>query len=737
MSKTYRRFDSLQAVRENQPSHAEQNGATPPRSNNSADFDVTRIFGENMLQLDTLKERLPKSVWQELKKTIRDNEPLNQDVADAVAVVMKDWAIERGATHYTHWFQPLTGHTAEKHDSFFTPNQGGGAVNEFSGKDLIQGEPDASSLPSGGLRPTFEARGYTAWDPTSPAFIVENRNGAVLCIPTAFASWKGEALDHKTPLIRSTEALNHQSLRTLRLFGDESTKWVNATGGFEQEYFLVDQEFYYRRPDLLTCNRTLFGTQPPRGQELDDHYFGSIPDRILSFMMDVERELYRLGVPVKTRHNEVAPGQFEIAPVFEKCNVAADHQQLTMIMLKKIARQYGLVCLLHEKPFAGLNGSGKHANWSLTSSEGHNLLEPGDNPHSNMQFLFFFTAVIKAVHDYQEVLRASIASAGNDHRLGGNEAPPAILSVFVGEQLQEILDQLTTGKPKSSRNSGLLGLGSQVLPDLPQHASDRNRTSPFAFTGNKFEFRGVGADQSVSFPLTVLNTAVAEALDQMNGMLEQELENGKEFEQALSGVLGSVIKQVHPILFNGDGYSSEWEQEAARRGLSNLKTTMEALPRLKADRNIKLFEKHEVLSRKELESRYAIMTEQYFMSLNIEAESTESVARTMLIPAAARYMNELLAMVERGGQAGLTVSRSHDTTDRLNRNIEELIQALDELEQENNELGGDSGEEKAQHVHQNVLPKMNQVREIADRMEGQVADDYWPLPSYRDMLFVK
>ncbi|MFW6347777.1 MAG: glutamine synthetase III, partial [Cyclonatronaceae bacterium] len=474
MSKTLKRFDALAAIK------APGNG-----NGKMKHYDVSKIFGENALTLTELKSRLPKPIWKELKKTITENAPLNSDVADIVAVVMKNWATERGATHYTHWFQPLTGFTAEKHDSFITPNEGGGAVAEFSGKELTRGEPDASSFPSGGLRPTFEARGYTVWDPTSPAFIMENDNGSTLCIPTAFASWKGQALDLKTPLLRSTEALNKAGLRALELFDIEATR-VMSTVGAEQEYFLIDKEFYYRRPDLVMSGRTLFGGVPPKGQELDDHYFGSIQDRVLSFMLELEKELYRLGVPVKTRHNEVAPGQFEIAPIFEASNVSADHQQLTMIMLKKIARKYDLACVMHEKPFAGLNGSGKHTNWSISTSDGMNLLDPGDDPHTNMMFLFFCSAVISAVYKYQDLLRASIASAGNDHRLGANEAPPAIISIFLGDQLDDIFTQIKNGEAKTSMKGGLLGLGSPVLPPFPKDAGDRNRTSPFAFTGNKF-----------------------------------------------------------------------------------------------------------------------------------------------------------------------------------------------------------------------------------------------------------
>ncbi|MEX0684895.1 MAG: glutamine synthetase III [Balneolales bacterium] len=731
MSKHFRRFDNLEAIKER------ETGTNGHKIFDKEDYNISKIFGENTLDHDDLKERLPKLVWKELKKTIKDNEPLNFDVADAVAVVMKEWATEKGATHYTHWFQPLTGATAEKHDSFITPNKGGGAMMQFSGSELMQGEPDASSFPSGGLRATFEARGYTAWDPTSPAFIVDNKYGKVLCIPTAFASWKGEALDHKTPLLRSTEALNKQAKRALKLFGEEDIKWVNSTGGFEQEYFLIDQEFFYRRPDMMTSGRTLFGAQPPRGQELDDHYFGSIPDRILSFMMDAERELYRLGVPVKTRHNEVAPSQFEIAPVYENGNVGADHQQLTMITLKSIARKHGLVCMLHEKPFKGLNGSGKHTNWSLGTNKGNNLLEPGDNPHSNMKFLFFCSAVIKATHDHQDLLRASVASAGNDHRLGANEAPPAIISIFVGEQLQDIFEQIVNGGAKSSKKSGLLGLGTPVLPNLPKHAGDRNRTSPFAFTGNKFEFRAVASNQSVSFPMVVLNTIVAGAIDEMCNMLDAELKKKKDIEAALAVVLSDVIKSSNKILFNGDGYAPEWQEEAKKRGLLNLKTTMDALPYITSEKNVKLFSKFNVLSERELESRLEILTEQYFITINIEAETTANMARTMITPAVVRYLNELLALGDRGKASGIDVAGTNSVTEKLNSTLNRFIKAIAKLDKVNAELGGDTPKEKALHVYKNVIPEMNNVRLIADELEGQVADDYWPIPTYRDILFAK
>jgi len=729
MSKSFRRYDALAAIREPNAMH-------PDLENKP--MNIPQIFGENTLHLDNLKARLPKSVWKELRKALNDNRPIDLGIADAVAVAMKDWATERGASHYTHWFQPLTGSTAEKHDSFITPNQGGGAIAEFSGKELIQGEPDASSFPSGGLRATFEARGYTAWDPTSPAFISKSAGGTVLCIPTAFASWKGDALDHKIPLLRSIDALNKVAVRALHLLDEPQVSSVQSTVGFEQEYFLIDQEFYYRRPDLQTSGRTLFGAKPPRGQELEDHYFGSIPDRILAYMVEVERELYRLGVPVKTRHNEVAPGQYEIAPIYENANVAADHQQLTMITLKRIARKYGLVCILHEKPFAGVNGSGKHSNWSMATDTGMNLLEPGENPHESTIFMFFCVAVIKAVHDHQDLLRIAIAHAGNDHRLGANEAPPSILSVFLGEQLQDIMDQvIAAGGAKSSKNGGFLGLGTTALPHIPKHAGDRNRTSPFAFTGNKFEFRAVGSSQSVSFPIVVINTIVTEAIDYMNELLEKELGKDGNLLQSFNKVIHKVLKECHTILFNGDGYSIDWVHEAETRGLLNLRSTMDAIPLLISKKNVALFEKYKILNHRELESRYEIMVDQYFKTINIEAETTANIADTMIIPATVRYMNELLAYQDRGKSSGLRTGGVDKTIVELNDLVNELNDRLFDLKAVNADLGGDTIFEKAEHMRTNVIPAMTAVRVVADKLERITADDYWPLPTYREMLFVK
>ena len=731
MPRTTARFDTLAAAKG--WNGEARNGTGEPRPE---PMDIESLFGSRTFGMAEMRARLPKQIYRALVRTVDHGESLDPSVADVVALAMKEWAVEKGASHFTHWFQPLTGSTAEKHDSFITPNRGGGAVAEFNGKELIQGEPDASSFPSGGLRATFEARGYTAWDPTSPAFIVDTPAGCYLSIPTAFASWTGEALDTKIPLLRSMNALDQQARRALRLFGVDQGR-VTATCGPEQEFFLIDQEFYYRRPDLVATGRTLFGAKPPRGQELEDHYFGSIPDRVLAFMMDVERELYRLGVPVKTRHNEVAPGQYEMAPIYENANLAADHQQLMMITMRKVARNYGLAALLHEKPFAGVNGSGKHLNWSLGTEE-HNLLEPGETPHENMQFLFFCTAVLRAVERHQDLLRAAVAHAGNDHRLGANEAPPAIISVFLGDQLTDILEQIErAGMAMESKKGGLLGLGSPVLPHLPAHAGDRNRTSPFAFTGNKFEFRAPGSSQSISFPATVLNTIMAESLDEMTTALEAELAQGKAFEEALSHLIAEEVRRTKRIVFNGDGYSQEWQEEAERRGLLNLRTTLDALDLLPQEKNRTLFETYGVLSHRELESRHEIALDQYFKTVNIEGETTADLAGTMILPAAVRYLNDLVAAADRTRTLGVETKGLTRTVQIVNGLVDELREALDELVAQNAELGGDTVHSKAYHMRDNVIPAMTKVRATADRLEKVVPDDYWPLPTYRDMLFVK
>src|SRR5436309_1577104 len=555
-----------------------------------------QVFGANVFSAAVQRQRLPKDVFKRLQHTLARGEALDTSLADAVALAMKEWALERGATHYTHWFQPLTGSTAEKHDSFYSPTGEGTALADFSGKELIQGEPDASSFPTGGIRATFEARGYTAWDPTSPAFILENPNGAVLCIPTAFASWTGEALDNKIPLLRSMDALSKSAVRALKLFGDTASTRVFTTVGPEQEYFLIDEQYYYDRPDLVNTGRTLIGAKPPKGHELDDHYFGSIPERILAYMLECEQELAKLGVPIKTRHNEVAPNQYEIAPIFENSNVGSDHQQLSMQVLQRVARRYGLICLLHEKPFAGVNGSGKHNNWSMGTDKGHNLLEPGDTPHDNVQFLFFCSAVIQAVNKHQGLLRASVASAGQDHRLGANEAPPAIISIFLGAELLKVFEAIEKGEAGASAPGSLLGLGTPVLPPLPMHGGDRNRTSPFAFTGNKFEFRALGSSQSLALPNTVLNTIVAEAIDELSDKLEAAMAkgNGKSVEEALPKILQKSFSDNKRIIFEGDNYADESHAEAEKRGLLNLRTTPEALPQLLEKSTVGLFGKYEV-----------------------------------------------------------------------------------------------------------------------------------------------
>ena len=728
MTRTAPRFDILAAAR-----YAPHAGNGAP---NRTRISLEDVFGENVFGLHQMKARLPKPQFTALLSTIRGGTDLDASVADAVAVAMKEWALEKGATHFTHWFQPLTGLTAEKHDSFLDPTRDGRAIAEFSGKELVQGEPDASSFPSGGLRATFEARGYTAWDPTSPAFIMEGASGAYLCIPTAFASWAGDALDKKTPLLRSMNALDRQARRALKLFGSPE-KPVRATLGPEQEFFLVDEEFFYRRPDLVTCGRTLFGTRPPKGQEMEDHYFGSIPERVLEYMNEVEVELYKLGVPLKTRHNEVAPGQFEMAPIYEDANPAADHQQLTMSTLRRVARKYGLACLLHEKPFQGVNGSGKHLNWSL-GTEDANLLEPGDTPHDNMQFLFFCSAVLRAVARHQDLLRAAVAHAGNDHRLGANEAPPAIISAFVGDQLGDIFEQIEqAGEAKTSKASGLMGLGVSVLPSLPKHAGDRNRTSPFAFTGNKWEFRALGSSQSISFPATILNTIVAESIEDMCAKLEAHLAKEVSFADALRTVLAEETRDFKHIIFNGDNYTQEWVEEAERRGLLNLRGTMDALPNFVADKNTALFEKYEVLSHRELESRYEIYVDQYFKTINIEGETGQYMAQTMVLPAAIRYLSDLLSTAERADDVGLKTEGVLTTARRVNDLVDRLTATVDVLRAQNMELGGDDVFSKAEHMRANVIPALNDVRDVVDRLERLLPDDVWPFPTYRDMLFVK
>jgi glutamine synthetase len=686
-----------------------------------------QVFGTNVFSPAVQRQRLTKHVYKALQRTIARGEALDTSLADAVAVAMKDWAMERGATHYTHWFQPLTGSTAEKHDSFFGPAGDGTAIAEFSGKELIQGEPDASSFPTGGIRATFEARGYTAWDPTSPAFLLENPNGTLLCIPTAFTSWTGEALDHKIPLLRSMDALSTAAVKALELLGVEDAKRVFTTMGCEQEYFLIDEQYFFERADLVTTGRTLFGAKPAKGHELDDHYFGSIPERVLAFMLDVEQELAKLGIPIKTRHNEVAPNQFEVAPIFENSNVGSDHQMLTMQVMQNTARRYGLVCLLHEKPFAGVNGSGKHNNWSMGTDTGLNLLDPGDSPSENLSFLFFCAAVIQAVNKHQQLLRASIASAGQDHRLGANEAPPAIISIFLGAELEKVFTAIEKGKAQASKPGSFLGLGTPVLPPLPLHGGDRNRTSPFAFTGNKFEFRALGSQQSPAFPNTVLNTIVADAVDDLANKLKAARKGSTTLEKAVASVVKQAWTENKQVVFDGDGYSEAWHKEAEKRGLANLPTTPDALPWLIEKSTVAAFKKYKVLSKRELDARYEVFTEQYVININIEAETAAMIARTSILPAAVRYLNELRA-------SGLP-----ELVSELEPDLKEFHFALNKLEDANldeNHPNG-SAQKEAEYMRDVVIGAMDDVREVADRLEKLVADDLWPLPKYYEMLFIK
>ncbi len=694
------------------------------------------MFGCNVFNEATQRERLPKPVFKALQKTIREGAPLDPAIADAVANAMKDWALEKGATHFTHMFQPMTGLTAEKHDSFMTPTNDGKAVAEFSGKELIRGEPDASSFPSGGIRATFEARGYTAWDPTSPAYIFENPNGSTLVIPTAFISWTYEALDKKTPLLKSMEALSKQAIRILKLFGNNGVKKVFTTVGPEQEYFLIDKNFYYARPDLLNAGRTLFGAPPPKGQELEDQYFGSIPERVIACMAECEAELYKLGVPVKTRHNEVAPSQYEIAPIFEDSNLATDHQMLIMEILKRVAPRYGLACLLHEKPFAGINGSGKHNNWSMSTDSGENLLNPGDTPHDNAQFLVFCVAVIRAVAKYSKLLRVTVASAANDHRLGANEAPPAIISIFLGTQLQEVIEQLEKGSAAAARSAGVMDIGVSVLPKLPRDPGDRNRTSPFAFTGNKFEFRAVGGSQSIAGPNTVLNTIVAESLDFMATELERATKGGKDLNKAIQDLLPGIIRESKKVLFMGDNYSADWHAEAEKRGLPNLRNTVDVLPVIVEKESVELFKKYGVYTDGELKSRFVILCENYVKTVNVEGRLTSFMGKTMILPAALRYQADVAAAVNAAKAAGVDSSLQLDLLKSLTASITDLQKALSNLDHELGHLGGEVYEH-SRHMRDKVLPAMNEVRKSADRLESMVADDLWPIPTYREMLFIK
>ena len=689
---------------------------------------VPEIFGENVFSETVMKNKLPKEVYRSLKRTIDNGEALDIGVANVVANAMKDWAVEKGATHYTHWFQPMTGVTAEKHDSFISPTTDGKVMMEFSGKELVVGEPDASSFPSGGIRATFEARGYTAWDPTSYAFV---RDGT-LYIPTAFCSYTGEVLDKKTPLLRSMDALNKQALRILKLFGNEDVKRVTSTVGPEQEYFLIDEKVYEEREDLKMTGRTLFGAMPPKGQELEDHYFGSIKTRVSAFMKDLDTELWKLGILAKTKHNEVAPAQHELAPIFSTTNVATDHNQLTMEMMKKVAQRHGMVCLLHEKPFEGINGSGKHNNWSMSTNTGVNLLDPGKTPADNAQFMLFLTAVIKAVDEYQDLLRLSVASAGNDHRLGANEAPPAIISIFLGEELEGIVESIVHGEKAENGKKGKMRLGVDVLPEFPKDSTDRNRTSPFAFTGNKFEFRMPGSSFSVAGPNIVINTIVADALEQF----ADQLEKAENFNEALQALVAKNLKEHQRIIFNGNGYSREWEEEAGKRGLLNLRNTAEALPYYKLEKNIKIFQRHGVFTNREVLSRMEIAQENYKKIITIEAKTMVDMAKKQIYPAVNAYIAELCGIADGKAAYGADVSGDKELIARLSAGNAQMFAAFTELDATIRELEKLTlAEEGAKFCAYRIIPVMEKLRAAADGLERDTAKDYWPMPTYEELFF--
>lgn len=696
----------------------------PARNYAAMAESVTEMYGEDVFNLARMRDSLPKNVYKKLLATIKSGEPLDPVIADDVANAIRQWAISRGATHYTHWFQPLTGGTAEKHDAFLEPGEEDEAIMAFSGKNLIVGEPDASSFPSGGLRATFEARGYTAWDPTSPAFIKRGLNDATLCIPTAFCSYTGEALDKKTPLLRSIQALNKSIIRMMKAFGEPGDKHPGVTLGAEQEYFLIDKEFYLARPDLVQTGRTLFGAPPPKHQQLEDHYFGSIKPRILAFMSEVETELWRLGIPAKTRHNEVAPAQFEIAPVFEELNLAVDHNMVIMEVLRQTAERHNLVCLLHEKPFAGINGSGKHNNWSISYGK-TNLLKPGNDPHQNAIFLTTLCAVIQAIDRHSDILRSATAGAGNDHRLGANEAPPAIISIFLGEQLSDIIDQIEKGEVKSSRHGDMMRIGVDTLPPLPRDATDRNRTSPFAFTGNKFEFRAPGSSQSCGGVNVVLNTIVAESIDEISAELEKFPK--EDFLANLQALLHKIIRQHKRVVFNGDGYKQEWVEESAKRGLPNLRTTPEALQPLLDEKNIELFDRYGVLSPKEMKSRYEVFMEEYERKIRIEGELALTMARTMIYPVANEQLNKLSGTVASIKAAG------------ANNGLQSSVKALDKIGVLTDKLCADScalEEALQKNCSSSIISAMGTLRSTVDELEKLVDDQLWPLPKYREMLFI-
>ena len=697
-------------------------------------INVAKIFGEDVFNDTVMQERLPKKVYKDLKKTIEEGKELDLATADVIAHEMKEWAIEKGATHYSHWFQPLTGVTAEKHDSFISaPLPNGKVLMSFSGKELIKGEPDASSFPSGGLRATFEARGYTAWDCTSPAFVRHDAAGATLCIPTAFCSYKGEALDQKTPLLRSMQAISEQSLRLLRLFGNTTSKKVTPSVGPEQEYFLVDAEKFLQRKDLIYTGRTLFGAMPPKGQELDDHYFGTIRQRIAGFMKDVNEELWKVGVTSKTQHNEVAPAQHELAPIYAECNVALDHNHIIMQTLKRVACQHGMKCLLHEKPFAGVNGSGKHDNWSLTTDDGKNLLEPGKTPHENIQFLLVLTCILKAVDRHADLLRESAADPGNDHRLGANEAPPAIISVFLGEQLEDVLEQLiSTGEATHSLKGGKLQTGVDTLPDLAKDATDRNRTSPFAFTGNKFEFRMVGSRDSISGPNVVLNTIVAEAFSEACDVLEK----ADNFDEAVHDLIKQYATEHQRVVFNGNGYSDAWVEEAEKRGLPNIRSMVEAIPALTTEKAVSMFEKFKVFTKAELESRAEIKFESYAKAINIEARTMIDMASKQIIPAIIKYTKDLADTVVAVKEAGADASVQAELLTEVSGLLVETKKALEALKVVTDQAAAmEEGEDQARFYHFDVVPAMEALRTPVDTLEMIVDKEAWPMPSYGDLIF--
>lgn len=697
---------------------------------------LEKIWAENVFNLAKMQASLPKAVFKSIKATIVTGEKLDPSIADAVATAMKDWAISKGALYYAHVFYPMTNLSAEKHDGFISVQSDGTVISEFSGKLLVQGEPDGSSFPNGGIRDTFEARGYTAWDVTSPAYIMETDNGATLCIPTVFVSWTGEALDKKVPLLRSIAAMDKAAHKVLKLLGHTEIAHVNSSCGAEQEYFLVDANFTSQRPDLLLAGRTLFGKAPAKGQQFDDHYFGAIPERVQVFMQDVEETLYKLGIPAKTRHNEVAPGQFEIAPFFEAANVASDHQQMIMTVLRHTAKKHGFTCLLHEKPFAGINGSGKHVNWSVGNSTQGNLLDPGDSPHENAQFLVFCGAVIRGVHKYGSLMRAAIATASNDHRLGANEAPPAIMSVYLGSQLEEVFEQIKTGTISESKQKGVMDLGVDVLPHLIKDAGDRNRTSPFAFTGNRFEFRAVGSNQSVSGPLIVLNTMLADSLEWMGNRLESELAKGLDLNLAILTVLKEVMVEHGAVVFGGNGYSEEWHKMAVEeRGLANLRTTADALPTLKADYIEDLFKKTGVLTPVELESRFEVYAEQYILSIEVEAKLVVNMATTMIYPAAVEYLSQLSSTIS--SLTGLGISLENESAKTIAALVNKMAAAAGELNTALHKHEFANTEDHMQYCATVLRPLMDTVRQYADALEGQVADSFWPLPTYQEMLFIK